>query len=91
MTAYHNNNKFSTKDQENNNNGIIKTHKGAWWYTNVFYASLNGLYYKEEYKIICEGIVWYSLKGKCESLQWTEIKVRPKNFNPLFKSKIIPY
>lgn len=91
MTVYYNNNKFSTRDQENNNYGYVKKYKGAWWCKDSMYASLNGLHYKGKDKSNCDGIFWYSWKGNCESLKWTEIKVRPKNYNPSFESKIIPY
>lgn len=91
MTVYHNNFKFSSKDQENYNYNYVLTYKGAWWSKEHTKASLNGLYYKEQYKSNCYGIYWYSWKENCESLKWTEIKVRPKNYNPSFESKIIPY
>ena len=73
---YHDNQRFSTFDQDNVHNCAEK-HKGAWWYDNCKYSNLNGIYYKgtsEEN----DGLTWYHWKGYHESLEWTEIKIRPK-------------
>ncbi|XP_035208259.1 techylectin-5A-like isoform X2 [Stegodyphus dumicola] len=45
--AYHNNEKFSTKDRKNentNSTGCANERKGAWWYYACGIVNLNGLY-----------------------------------------------
>ena len=78
--TYHNNQRFSTFDEGNVNNCSV-LYKGSWWYKNCHNANLNGLYHKGPYKSdFGDGINWNMWKGNRESLEWTEIKIRPKHF-----------
>lgn len=81
----HNNQMFSTKDQKNDNRtdyDCAVTHKGAWWYNRCHTANLNGLYYKGKHNTYADGVNWYTWLNYHYSLEWTEIKTRPKNFRP---------
>ncbi|GBN83446.1 Techylectin-5B, partial [Araneus ventricosus] len=83
MIEAHNNQKFSTKDQDNDNNtkeNCAETYKGAWWYGACHHANLNGLYLRGPHKSIADGVSWLLFKGQMESLDSTEMKIRPKNF-----------
>lgn len=91
MSTFYDNCKFSTKDQENNSQNAVRKYKGAWWWKEYLRANLNGWYFKEKQDSKYEGIYWFEWKNKPETLEWTEMKVRPKNYNPSFESNIISY
>ncbi|XP_055950687.1 techylectin-like protein [Argiope bruennichi] len=83
IVAHHDNAKFSTKDVDNDNykNGnCALTRKGAWWYNNCHHSNLNGLYWKGYHESVADGVNWYSCKNMNESLEFTEMKIRPSNF-----------
>lgn len=88
MTTAHDNLKFSTKDQNNDNVGrnLALDYEGAWWYGKTHSANLNGLNLKGKHDDRYKGINWYSWKGEKESLVWTEIKVRPRNFKQISRN-----
>ena len=54
---YHNGQKFSTKDNDNDNSGYNCAVRwlGAWWYHNCHYSNLNGHYGNDENS---KGINW---------------------------------
>ena len=52
--------------------------KGAWWYQGCYHSNLNGLYMNG--KIDNKATVWAHWKNKNESLQRSEMKIRPKDF-----------
>ncbi|KAF8773452.1 Techylectin-5A like protein [Argiope bruennichi] len=83
MAAHHNNAKFSTEDVDNDNreneNCALKF-KGAWWYNSCHLSNLNGLYLKGHHESYADGVNWYSWKDHNESLEFTEMKIRPSNF-----------
>ena len=77
--AYHNNQKFSTKDQDNDSHGghCAQTYRtGAWWYHNCGSSNLNGVYYMVPNSPSARGVVWYHWRGWTYSLKVTEMKVR---------------
>uniref|UniRef100_A0A4Q8K2K2 U49-Liphistoxin-Lsp1a_1 n=1 Tax=Liphistius sp. SGP-2016 TaxID=1905180 RepID=A0A4Q8K2K2_9ARAC len=82
MIQWHHNQKFSTKDNDNDNNDAhcAQMYKGAWWYNNCHASNLNGHYYRGKHDSYADGVVWYGWKGHHESLDTTEMKIRPKNF-----------
>ncbi|XP_046808642.1 ficolin-2-like [Lucilia cuprina] len=77
--TYHKGRKFSTKDQDNDNNptsNCAKDYKGAWWFDNCYSSHLNGPYFRG--KRSCRGgINWYQWHNYMYSLKFVEIMVRP--------------
>ena len=73
--AYHNGQKFTTKDNDNDGSGsnCAVLYIGGWWYRNCHHSNLNGDYGNDENS---EGINWYTWKGYTYSLPFTEMKVR---------------
>ena len=73
--AYHNGQKFTTKDNDNDGSGsncaVIRF--GAWWYTSCQLSNLNGHYGDDRQ---AKGINWKTWKGYKYSLPFTEMKVR---------------
>ncbi|GIX68232.1 techylectin-5A [Caerostris extrusa] len=82
MIAAHNNHKFTTKDQDNDTNdgNCAQTFKGAWWYKSCHESNLNGLNLRGVHKSFADGVNWRAWRGYNESLDTTEMKIRPKSF-----------
>ena len=77
--SYHNGVKFSTKDQDNDENaaGSCSTsYKGAWWYGACHYSNLNGLYLSGSHLSYADGVHWFTFKGHYYSLKVSEMKLR---------------
>ncbi|CAL1292440.1 unnamed protein product [Larinioides sclopetarius] len=82
--AHHDNSKFSTKDKDNDNQkegDCAVKFKGGWWYNTCHHSNLNGLYLKGHHESFADGVNWHSWRHYNESLEFTEIKIRPSNFN----------
>ncbi|CAH2316442.1 Hypothetical predicted protein [Pelobates cultripes] len=77
--SYHNNMKFSTKDNDNDpiKSNCAQYQKGGWWYSNCHYANLNGQYFLGQYSASTTGIVWKTGKGYSYSYKYSEMKIRP--------------
>ncbi|GBM79574.1 Techylectin-like protein [Araneus ventricosus] len=93
MIGSHNNNKFSTKDQDNDNEAnqsCSQLSKGGWWYGACHAANLNGLYLRGKHESYADGVVWHSWKGHHESMDTTEIKIRSisERFRETLRRKI---
>ena len=76
--AYHNGNRFSTRDQENDAwiDNCAQTFKGAWWYKSCYHSNLNGLYHIGSNTTNSVGVHWYAWRGYSYSLKFTEMKLR---------------
>ena len=78
MTPWHLGQKFSTKDQDNEEFYLhcADYFKGGWWHGGgqCHQANLNGLYVETSY---ANGIIWYSWGGYEHSLNFDEMKIRP--------------
>ncbi|KAM4663908.1 ficolin-1-like [Discoglossus pictus] len=77
--TYHNNMKFSTKDQDNDENpdSCANRFKGAWWYNTCHFSNLNGLYLNGQHSPSNIGINWNHGKGNKYSHKHSEMKIRP--------------
>ncbi|XP_009234279.3 ficolin-2 isoform X2 [Pongo abelii] len=75
----HNNQSFSTKDQDNDRNtgNCAVMYQGAWWYKNCHVSNLNGRYLRGTHGSFANGINWKSGKGYNYSYKVSEMKVRP--------------
>uniref|UniRef100_H3AZP9 Tenascin XB n=1 Tax=Latimeria chalumnae TaxID=7897 RepID=H3AZP9_LATCH len=78
---YHDGSIFSTKDRDPSKHiaPCALSYKGAWWYKNCHFANLNGLYGSTKDH---QGINWYDWKGFEFSIPFTEMKMRPFDFEP---------
>lgn len=79
-----NGNKFSTKDQDNDNwsgNSCTDHYKtyGGWWYGYCYRENMNGYYY-DSYTVNQEGMVWKGWKGNWETMKKTWLMIRPRSF-----------
>ncbi|XP_054985062.1 tenascin-X [Sorex araneus] len=79
--SYHSGSVFSARDRDPNNLLIscAVSYRGAWWYRNCHYANLNGLYGST---VDHQGVSWYYWKGFEFSVPFTEMKLRPRNYQP---------
>ena len=78
--AYHNDNKFSTKDNDNDNysENCAVIRFAAWWYNVCQHSNLNAHYGDDR---LAKGVNWYYWKGYEYSLNFTEMKVRAARSN----------
>ena len=79
--AYHNGQRFSTRDQDNDPSSVhcAFESQGAWWHRTCFYSNLNANYYNGLYtatRSYWDGVVWSTWKGYSYSLRITEMKVK---------------
>ncbi|KAM4663911.1 ficolin-1-like [Discoglossus pictus] len=77
--TYHNNMKFSTKDQDNDDatGDCAKKWKGGWWYSSCYYSNLNGPYLMGNHSKAEAGINWKTGNGFEYSYKYSEMKIRP--------------
>jgi ficolin len=77
--SYHNNNRFSTKDSDNDQNGdrnCAVSYSGAWWYRHCHRSNLNGLYLDGADADFGRGINWRMCWGYYYSLKKSVMKIR---------------
>ncbi|GIX88382.1 techylectin-5A [Caerostris extrusa] len=87
LIEHHNNLKFSTKDRDNDHSkeNCAQRHKGAWWYNNCHNSNLNGRYLRGTNST--EGVAWVTFRRNHESLDTSEMKIRPKIFGKSLSSE----
>ncbi|XP_059148116.1 techylectin-like protein [Physella acuta] len=69
---------FSTYDKDNdvdNSRHCAVTFHGAWWYSLCHMSNLNGLWGSKEFG---KGAQWNSITGSYDSVDFSEMKIRPK-------------
>ena len=79
--AYHKNQAFTTRDQDNDSHATINCavlHHGAWWYKDCFDTNLNADYRSSG----STGVCLYDTVNRYQcSFQYTEMKIRPKQMS----------
>uniref|UniRef100_H2YMB8 Tenascin-R n=1 Tax=Ciona savignyi TaxID=51511 RepID=H2YMB8_CIOSA len=75
--SYHYGMKFTTYDSDNDEatRNCAKEYKGAWWFKNCHRSSLNG-----QLTFILQGVNWYTWGGFTRSIDFVEMKIRPRSF-----------
>lgn len=70
--SYHNNQKFSTYDQDNDSKNVncAFSFKGAWWFNNCLGSHLNGVYRSNSH---CGMMTWNTCNDK---LTFSEMKIK---------------
>ena len=74
--TYHNGQKFSTPDRDND---VTSTHcavYGPWWHKSCYYSLLTGKYHTSG-RPRTYGIIWFNWKGWNYSLLVADMKIRP--------------
>uniref|UniRef100_A0AAV2JQ86 Tenascin N n=1 Tax=Knipowitschia caucasica TaxID=637954 RepID=A0AAV2JQ86_KNICA len=74
--TYHQGRPWTTVDNDNDIalGNCALTHRGAWWYKNCHLANLNGKWGDTRHST---GVNWEPWKGHLDSLDFTEMKIRP--------------
>ncbi|KAK2818944.1 hypothetical protein Q5P01_024505 [Channa striata] len=79
--TYHNGQKFSTfdKDQDSHPNNCAKSFNGGFWYNSCHFANPNGAYrWGADGTLYAVGVEWYQWKGHHDySLKAISMKIRP--------------
>ena len=80
---YHNGYRFSTRDNDNDNDiwsegNCAQSHTGAWWYNACYYSNLNGRYFNTATSN-SQGINWHNWKNADITLKFTEMKTHCNN------------
>ncbi|XP_011196313.1 microfibril-associated glycoprotein 4-like [Zeugodacus cucurbitae] len=80
LLGYHDGQKFSTYDQDNDNTtaNCAEYFKGGWWYNRCLFGNLNGDYLNSTQTSNWRGIIWDSWHGHFYSLKYTHMAIRPR-------------
>ncbi|XP_035778298.1 ficolin-3-like [Anopheles albimanus] len=73
--SFNKNEKFSTKDRDNDKQGtrhLAKYHVGAWWHFQLTHSNLNGRYMNE---VSDKSMYWYSFK-ELQGLKYSRMMIR---------------
>ncbi|XP_063417037.1 techylectin-like protein [Mytilus trossulus] len=73
--AYHNDTRFSTKDNDNDKNGsqnCASVYTGSWWFGACHYSNLNGVFKGSGAK----GINWYYWRKTFDTIQTSTMMIR---------------
>ena len=78
---WHSGMKFSTRDNDNDNDvNCADGYNGGWWFNACLNSHLNGHYYTTPTGAgVWNGIIWYDWQGASYSLKFTEMKTRRNN------------
>ncbi|KAL2099816.1 hypothetical protein ACEWY4_004210 [Coilia grayii] len=78
--AYHNGQKFSTLDKDQDSSGYhcARLYLGAFWYNGCHYANPNGVYrWGADATVSYVGVEWYTYKGRDYSFKSITMMIRP--------------
>ena len=73
--TYHNNQPFSTFDDDSTKHDCPRKYKGGWWYKSCHASNLNGLYLNGKHESFSNGISWKTFRGFNYSLKFAEMKI----------------
>ncbi|XP_054086453.1 fibrinogen C domain-containing protein 1-like [Zeugodacus cucurbitae] len=81
LLGYHDGEKFSTYDQDNDNwsSNCAEKYKGGWWYNSCLFSNLNGEYLKGKQERYNVGIDWEKWHGNNYSLKYAHMEIRPRD------------
>ncbi|XP_019930370.3 fibrinogen-like protein A isoform X2 [Magallana gigas] len=76
---YHNNMKFSTPDQDNDNSSVncATTYRAAWWFNWCIHANPNGLYVHSE-KADPSYVTWFNYNASWISMKTMQLMIRSR-------------
>ncbi|KAM3911581.1 ficolin-2-like [Leptodactylus fuscus] len=74
--SFHNNQLFTTKDNDKHGGNCAQICNGGWWYKDCHTAILNGNYYLGPHNNTAKGINWRTGRGYNYSYKVSEMKIR---------------
>ncbi|KAH9494705.1 hypothetical protein Btru_017645 [Bulinus truncatus] len=79
LTSDHNNQKFSTfdNDNDNDNKNCAQVYSGAWWYNGCHQSNLNGQWGSKTSGV---GMNWFQLTTNYDTVSYSEMKFREINY-----------
>ena len=82
--SYQSGSRFSAYDNDNDmdsSRNCAAKFQGGWWFRRCLRCNLNGRYIQggQQSEAPSTGVLWSEFKGVQYSLQYAEMKIRPKN------------